>query len=83
MPLLRRKGASVPAPHEVRDALIQSFDWPVQEALRQHAPLTLDLPSGQEARVDWLDPARPSSRPARRPSTASPSIRASPPAACR
>lgn len=58
-PLLRRKGASVPAPHEVRDALIQSFDWPIQEALRQHAPLTLDLPSGQEARVDWLDPRAP------------------------
>ena len=58
-PLLRRKGASVPAPHEVRDALIQSFDWPVQETLRQHAPLTLDLPSGQEARVDWLDPRAP------------------------
>jgi len=59
LPLLRRKGASVPAPHEVRDALVQSFDWPVQEALRNHAPLTLDLPSGQTARVDWLDPRAP------------------------
>ncbi|MFN4225145.1 MAG: ATP-dependent helicase HrpB [Hyphomonas sp.] len=58
-PLLRRKGACVPAPQEVREALVQSFDWPVQEALRQHAPLTLDLPSGQEARVDWLDPRAP------------------------
>ncbi|MEQ9504979.1 MAG: ATP-dependent helicase C-terminal domain-containing protein [Hyphomonas sp.] len=59
LPLLRRKGASVPAPHEIRDALTQSFDWPVQEALRQHAPLTLDLPSGQTARVNWLDPRAP------------------------
>lgn len=59
LPLLRRKGASVPAPHEVRDALIQSFDWPVQEALRTQAPLSLDLPSGQVARVDWLDPRAP------------------------
>lgn len=59
LPLLRRKGASVPAPHEVRDALVQSLDWPVQEALRNHAPLTLDLPSGQTARVDWLDPRAP------------------------
>ena len=59
LPLLRRKGAAVPAPHEVRDALVQSFDWPVQEALRNHAPLTLDLPSGQTARVDWLDPRAP------------------------
>jgi ATP-dependent helicase HrpB len=31
----------------------------VQEALRQQAPLTLDLPSGQTARVDWLDPRAP------------------------
>lgn len=59
LPLLKRKGASVPAPHEVRDALIQSLDWPVQEALRLHAPLSLDLPSGQTARVDWLDPRAP------------------------
>lgn len=59
LPVLRRKGASVPSPQEVRDALIQSFDWPVQEALRQHAPLHLDLPSGQTARVDWLDPRAP------------------------
>lgn len=59
LPMLRRKGASVPSPLEVRDALIQSFDWPVQEALRQHAPLHLDLPSGQTARVDWLDPRAP------------------------
>lgn len=59
LPLLRRKGASVPVQNEVRDALVQSFDWSVQEALRQHAPLTLDLPSGQTARVDWLDPRAP------------------------
>lgn len=59
MPLLRRKGAAVPMAHEVREALVQSFDWPVQEALRNHAPLTLDLPSGQTARVDWLDPRAP------------------------
>jgi len=58
-PMLRRRGASVPPPTEVRDALVQSFDWPVQEALRQQAPLTLDLPSGQTARVDWLDPRAP------------------------
>jgi ATP-dependent helicase HrpB len=58
-PLLRRKGASMPAPNEVREALVQSFAWPIQEALREHAPLTLDLPSGQTARVDWLDPRAP------------------------
>lgn len=58
-PLLKRKGASLPAPQEVREALTQSLDWPVQEALRLHAPLSLDLPSGQTARVDWLDPRAP------------------------
>ena len=58
-PLLRRRGAVVPNASEVRDALIQSFDWPVQEALRQHAPLSLELPSGQVARVDWIDPRAP------------------------
>ncbi|MFN7054503.1 ATP-dependent helicase HrpB [Hyphomonas sp.] len=58
-PLLKRKGASVPGPDEVRGALVQSLDWPVQEALRREAPLSLDLPSGQSARVDWLDPRAP------------------------
>jgi len=59
MPLLKRKGAVVPAPQDVRDALVQSLDWPVQEALRRDAPLSLDLPSGQTARIDWLDPRAP------------------------
>lgn len=58
-PLLKRKGASLSAPPEVREALTQSLGWPVQEALRLHAPLSLDLPSGQTARVDWLDPRAP------------------------
>lgn len=58
-PLLKRKGASLPAPPEVREALTQSLGWPVQEALQLHAPLSLDLPSGQTARVDWLDPRAP------------------------
>ena len=44
---------------EVRDALVQSLDWTVQEALRADAPLMLDLPSGQSARIDYLDPRAP------------------------
>ena len=58
-PLIVRSGGHVPPAHGVREALIQSFDWPVQEALRLHAPLTLELPSGQSARVDYLDPRAP------------------------
>jgi len=43
----------------VREALIASLDWPVHEALRKEAPLSLELPSGQSARVDYLDPRAP------------------------
>ena len=59
LPLLKRKGAQVPAGHEVREALIASLDWPVQEALRKDAPLSLSLPSGQTAQVDYLDDRAP------------------------
>ena len=58
-PLLKRKGAQVPAPHAVREALIASLDWQVQEALRKEAPLSLSLPSGQTAQVDYLDDRAP------------------------
>lgn len=59
LPLLKRKGANVPAAHEVRDALIASLDWQVQEALRKDAPLSLSLPPGQTAKVDYLDDRAP------------------------
>jgi ATP-dependent helicase HrpB len=38
---------------------VSSFDWSVQEALRREAPLSLDLPSGQSIRINWLDPRAP------------------------
>lgn len=59
LPLLKRQGAQVPSPAAVRDGVIASLDWPVQEALRRDAPLMLDLPSGQTARVDYLDDRAP------------------------
>ncbi|KCZ55880.1 hypothetical protein HY29_09755 [Hyphomonas beringensis] len=59
LPLLKRQGASVPPPHAVREALVTSLDWQVQEALRRDAPLNLELPSGQTARVDYLDDRAP------------------------
>ena len=59
LPLLKRQGASVPPPHAVREALVAALDWPVQEALRKDAPLQLELPSGQTARVDYLDDRAP------------------------
>jgi len=54
-----RKHGSVPSDGAVREALVQSFDWPVQEALRKEAPLSLELPSGQSAQVNYLDPRAP------------------------
>jgi ATP-dependent helicase HrpB len=59
LPCLKKAGAQVPADHKVREALVASMDWPVQEALRTGAPLSLELPSGQTARVDYLDPRAP------------------------
>lgn len=59
LPALKWRGAQLPEAHDVREALVQSLDWPLQEALRTHAPLSLELPSGQSARVDWLDPRAP------------------------
>ena len=59
LPLLERKGASIPAADEVRSALVGSFDWQVQEMLRREAPLHIELPSGQSVRINWLDPRAP------------------------
>lgn len=59
LPLLKRRGAQVPAPQAVREALAASLDWSVQEALRNEAPLSLSLPSGQTAQVDYLDDRAP------------------------
>lgn len=59
MPCLKKAGAQVPADHKVREVLVASLDWQVQEALRTGAPLSLELPSGQSARVDYLDPRAP------------------------
>ena len=59
MPLLKRQGAQVPGTSKVREALVASLEWQVQEALRQNAPLSLTLPSGQTASVDYVDPRAP------------------------
>ena len=59
MPLLKRQGARVPSDGHVRDALVASLDWSVQDSLRLYAPLALTLPSGQTASVDYIDPRAP------------------------
>lgn len=58
-PSLVRGGPRVPPEASVREALTQSFEWSVQEALRTGAPLNLSLASGQSARVDYLDARAP------------------------
>ncbi len=58
-PLLVKGGAQLPSASKVREALVQRFDWQVQEALREQAPLNLVLASGQSASVDYLDARAP------------------------
>ncbi|WP_035616707.1 ATP-dependent helicase HrpB [Hyphomonas johnsonii] len=58
-PLLTRQGARVPSDGHVREALVGSLDWQLQDALRLYAPLSLALPSGQTASVDYIDPRAP------------------------
>ena len=69
MPLLKQQGARVPSDGHVRDALISSLDWPVQDALRLHAPLSTH--------------GRPWCRAGRRPFTGSAAIQRLPRAVCR
>ncbi|MCL4133590.1 UNVERIFIED_CONTAM: hypothetical protein GTU68_066143 [Idotea baltica] len=59
LPVLEKAKGAVPPAHAVRDGLIQSLPWQMQEALRQHAPLEVKLPSGQTARIDYLDERAP------------------------
>ncbi len=58
-PTLVKGGAQLPSDAKVREALVQSFDWQIQEALRKETPLNLVLASGQSARVDYLDARAP------------------------
>ncbi|MEO1324192.1 MAG: ATP-dependent helicase C-terminal domain-containing protein, partial [Pseudomonadota bacterium] len=50
---------ALPTPNQVRDALKAQLDWPLPRDLDQHAPLSISLPSGRKASVDWLDERAP------------------------
>ena len=43
----------------VQSALVQSLNWPEQNLLNQHAPLTLSLPTGRRVSINWLDDRAP------------------------
>lgn len=59
LPLLVRAAPGIPRPHAVREALCQQLDWPLQQALRDGAPLFFELPTGQRAEIDYLDDRAP------------------------
>ena len=58
-PILSTRSFSLPKPAAARDALKAQLDWPLAQKLDQLAPLTLTLPSGRKAPVDWLDDRAP------------------------
>lgn len=58
-PLLGQGAFTLPTPATVRDALKASLDWPLPQELDQKAPLKLALPSGREAKIDWLNDRAP------------------------
>ena len=43
----------------VRDALKARLEWPLPQKLDQQAPLSVTLPSGRKAPIDWLDDRAP------------------------
>ncbi|GAB5459828.1 MAG: ATP-dependent helicase HrpB [Henriciella sp.] len=49
----------LPSPASVRDALKAKLDWPCPRDLDRHAPLSVKLPSGRQAEVDWLGERSP------------------------
>ncbi|MEL7283844.1 MAG: ATP-dependent helicase HrpB [Pseudomonadota bacterium] len=58
-PNLQTSTFALPTPNQVRDALKAQLDWPLPRDLDQHAPLSISLPSGRKASVDWLDERAP------------------------
>ena len=58
-PALGHKAFTMPTPATVRDALKTQLDWPMPQELDQRAPLTVTLPVGRKARIDWLSDRAP------------------------
>ena len=50
---------TLPSPGSIIHALKARLDWPLPQELDQKAPLTLKLPSGRNAKIDWLDERAP------------------------
>lgn len=58
-PMLSHQSFTMPTPAKLGDALKAQLAWPLPQELDQHAPLTAALPSGRNAKIDWLDERAP------------------------
>jgi ATP-dependent helicase HrpB len=58
-PALSEKSFTLPSGQQVMAALMQSCDWKKTKALNDQVPLTLLLPSGRRATLNWLDDRAP------------------------
>ena len=58
-PNLQTSGFKPPDAKTTVDSLLQRLSWPDQNALNQHIPLTVTLPTGRRAQVNWLDDRAP------------------------
>lgn len=58
-PALGGGGFNLPSPARVLDALKTLLEWPGPRDLDQLAPLNIKLPSGRQAKIDWLGERSP------------------------
>lgn len=58
-PILNAKTFTQPSPGQVIDALKAQLTWPLPQELDQNTPLTVTLPSGRKAKIDWLSDRAP------------------------
>lgn len=58
-PMLSNGSFTLPTPAKLGDALKAQLDWPLPQDLDQLAPLSVELPSGRKAKIDWLDERAP------------------------
>ena len=58
-PALNESTFSIPTPKQCVRALSASLEWPYSRDIDVKAPLTLTLPSGRRAQIDWCDERAP------------------------
>lgn len=58
-PALTSSTFAIPKAVTLREALKALLDWPLPQDLEQKAPMSIKLPSGRKATVDWLDERAP------------------------